>query len=104
MKKLIRDGKVAVLYSPEYGAGWYTWSSESNPECLFDSDIVELVLAGASAKAIEDAARAKWPDFYAGGVRNLTVAWVPVGTSFRVNEYDGYETIEIMGEVDWVVA
>ena len=26
MQKVIRDGKVAVLYSPGYGAGWYTWS------------------------------------------------------------------------------
>ena len=26
MNKLIRDGKVAVLISPEYGAGWSTWN------------------------------------------------------------------------------
>ena len=25
MEKVIRDGKVAVLYSPGYGAGWSTW-------------------------------------------------------------------------------
>ena len=26
MEKVIRDGKVAVLYSPGYGAGWsYSW-------------------------------------------------------------------------------
>jgi len=24
VEKLIRDGKVAVLYSPGYGAGWST--------------------------------------------------------------------------------
>ena len=24
MEKVIRDGKVAVLYSPGYGAGWTT--------------------------------------------------------------------------------
>ena len=26
MDKVIRDGKVAVLYSPGFGAGWSTWS------------------------------------------------------------------------------
>jgi hypothetical protein len=26
MNKLIRDGMVAVLYSPDYGSGWYTWN------------------------------------------------------------------------------
>ena len=25
MKKLTKDGKVAVLYSPDFGAGWYSW-------------------------------------------------------------------------------
>jgi hypothetical protein len=25
MQKLIRDDKVAVLVSPGFGAGWYTW-------------------------------------------------------------------------------
>jgi hypothetical protein len=28
MEKVIRDGKVAVLYSPGYGAGWYSWNRD----------------------------------------------------------------------------
>ena len=35
MNKLIRDGMVAVLYSPDYGSGWYTWNQD-DPEILFD--------------------------------------------------------------------
>jgi hypothetical protein len=42
MNKLIRDGLVAVLYSPGFGAGWYSWNSE-HPEILFDPALVELV-------------------------------------------------------------
>jgi len=42
MNKLVRDGKVAVLYSPDYGSGWYTWNP-NNPELLFDPAIVQLV-------------------------------------------------------------
>jgi len=28
MTKYIRDGKVAVLYSPGFGAGWSTWNDD----------------------------------------------------------------------------
>ena len=42
MKKIIRDGKVAVLYSPGFGAGWSTWNQEL-PELVFNPVIVDLV-------------------------------------------------------------
>ncbi|MBD2201667.1 hypothetical protein H6G33_09940 [Calothrix sp. FACHB-1219] len=41
MKKVIRDGKVAVLYSPEYGAGWYSWHKKE--ELLFLPELVEIL-------------------------------------------------------------
>ena len=45
MTKYIRDGEVAVLYSPGYGAGWSTWAEGSEREqLLYDPDIVQLVL------------------------------------------------------------
>jgi hypothetical protein len=44
LKKVIRDGKVAVLYSPGFGAGWYSWNS-SVPQCLFSPEIVAMVEA-----------------------------------------------------------
>jgi hypothetical protein len=28
IKKVIRDGKVAVLISDGYGAGWYSWNKK----------------------------------------------------------------------------
>lgn len=30
MDKVIKDGKVAVLYSPGFGAGWFTWNNHHN--------------------------------------------------------------------------
>ena len=42
MIKLVRDGMVAVLYSPGFGAGWYTWNQECT-ELMFDPAIVKLV-------------------------------------------------------------
>ena len=35
IEKLSQDGKVAVLYSPGFGAGWYTWNM-TVPQILFD--------------------------------------------------------------------
>lgn len=48
MEKVIRDGKVAVLYSPGYGAGWSTWCYNDDlvKTLLFHPLIVEKVESG----------------------------------------------------------
>lgn len=52
------DGKVAVLISPDYGAGWSTWVSEEDEEALlFHAQIVKEVLDGNHRKAASLAAR-----------------------------------------------
>lgn len=107
MEKVTRNGEVAVLVSPGFGAGWYTWNTE-HPECLFDPEIVEAVLAKKSADYIAALAEAKWNTggnyFYAGGAKNLVVRWLPIGTRFQVDEYDGGEWLEIEDEQVWLVA
>ena len=103
MNKFIKDGKVAVLVSPGYGAGWYSWNTEI-PECLFDPEIVQAVLAKAKEEELETLAKKKWPNGYWGGAGGLQVSWVSPGEKFRINEYDGYETlVEIYAE-DYLVA
>lgn len=104
MEKVIRDGKVAVLVSGGYGAGWYTWNTDY-PQCLFDHKLVEAVLRGCTTKQIEDLALERFgTNFYAGGARDLVVRWLPIGTRFQVEEYDGSEWLEIEDEQDWLVA
>lgn len=34
----------------------------------------------------------------------LVVVELPKGTLYRINEYDGYESIETAGDIDWKVA
>ena len=51
MDKVIRDGKVAVLYSPRFGSGWSTWSAPM--EAIFHPKIVELVLQDERDKITE---------------------------------------------------
>lgn len=102
MKKVIRDGKVAVLYSPGFGAGWYTWNTGVT-ELIFDSVIVNAVLEGNKEKAH---ARAKelCPNGYFGGVDNLKVGWVPVGMAFEITEYYGNESLNIIGKQSYLIA
>ena len=102
MEKLQENGKVAVLYSPGFGAGWYTWNQEM-PEILFDPAIVKLV-EDDKWNELETYVTLKYPRIYDGGLRDLKVMWLPVGAEFQVNEYDGSESIEVKENVRWMVA
>lgn len=102
MEKLQENGKVAVLYSPGFGAGWYTWNQEM-PEILFDPAIVKLV-EDDKWDELETYVTLKYPSIYDGGLRDLKVMWLPVGAEFQVNEYDGSESIEVKENVRWMVA
>lgn len=103
MDKVKADGKVAVLVSTGFGAGWSTWNREW-PAMLFDPVIVEMVLAGKDSYDIEAVAERRWPDAYLGGVHDLYVAWIPEGMKFRVMEYDGAESILTVEDEGWIVA
>ena len=102
MNKLIEDGKVAVLYSPGFGAGWYTWNYDT-PEILFDPAIVKLVENKKWAE-LDTYVTLKYPEIYKGGMTDLEVEWIPEGTLFKVNEYDGSESIEYKENDHWMVA
>ena len=102
MNKLVRDGMVAVLYSPDYGSGWYTWNP-NHPELLFDPAIVQLVEEDKFDE-LKTYVALKYPNIYEGGMWELKVAWIPEGAMFRINEYDGDESIELKDDADWFTA
>ena len=95
-----KDGKTAVLVSPGFGAGFSTWNS---PEMAVDFDLVEAFIK-------EDMERfnyilvEKYEDAYDGGVADLEVQWVDEGKKFRVEEYDGSESLEVFNEQVWFTA
>jgi hypothetical protein len=35
---------------------------------------------------------------------DLEVTWVPEGTEFKINEYDGAESVETKDEIGWLIA
>ena len=102
--RVVRAGFVAVLYSPGYGAGWYSWHRKE--ELLFDPNIVQMVLEDRKDD-IEDYVLAKYPnedDPYIGAADDLTIEWVPVGEKFRIDEYDGAESVVLASRENWLTA
>lgn len=99
--KIIKKGKVAVLVSKGYGAGWWTWNRDKTTP--FEPKVVKMVLSGRENEITE-----KWcqenlgVEPYCGGVDGLVVEWVPIGTRFSINEYDGNESLYLDYELDFV--
>ena len=127
MEKVIRDGKVGVLTSPGFGAGFSTWGYPT--EAIFDSTLIELVEEKYNMEFVPnekggitqlkvwddpkykeliqkmiDYCESKWEDGYSGGVQDLVVVWIPQGSKFIIEEYDGSESIQLMDETNWITA
>ena len=102
MEKVVRNGKVAVLVSPGFGAGWYTWNRE-HPECLYDADMVAWVEGGKEGP-MPDLEDKYGSGFYNGGGRDLIIYWIDQGEQFRVDEYDGSESLVFGSEEKWITA
>ena len=125
MDKVIVDGKVAVLVSGGYGGGWSTWMEEvevgdiwecvqPNLSIVFEPKVVEMVLAGekdknraerkATLDKIKEYMTETYPGYYTGGAEGLEVEWVPVGSKFYIEEYDGNESLVLESDMNWQIA
>lgn len=121
IQKVIRDGHVAILYSPGYGAGWSTWNAGKD-WMLYDPYLVDLVEklntpefldqgpAGPRAlfedivMEIESYCDNKDGEGYYGGAGDLKIKWMPVGTKFYIDEYDGSESVVTEDSLIWMTA
>ena len=94
MEKVIRNGKVAVLYSPGFGAGWHSWNERK--ELLFHPKLVEMVENNKQSEITEQWIKENLgiDNVYCGGAADLQIKWLDEGTAFIINEYDGSESIE----------
>ena len=109
MEKLIRDDRVAVLVSPGFGAGWYSW--HRNEDLLFDPFIAETliqcdeVFGETQINEITDyVTKTYGDDNYLGGLDQLAIVWLPVGTEFRIDEYDGAESLVVKEDEEWMIS
>lgn len=100
MDKVIRDGEVAVIISPGYGSGWSTWDHKRSP---FDKELVEALLSDPSKEKATALLKERHPTGYKTA-DDLVVEWVPVGTRFTIDEYDGSESLRYLSPDDGYVA
>jgi hypothetical protein len=104
--RLNKDGRTAVLYSPGYGAGWSSWNNDAWKGVLtMHREIVERVMSddrGGAAKTAERLIREATgkPCEYVCtlGADDLKVAWVDAGARFEIKEYDGSESLHVLGD------
>jgi len=127
MEKVIKDGKVGVLVSPGFGAGFSSWGAPI--EAIFNPTLIELVeekhnmefvpneKGGITQLRVWDDPKYKeliqkmidfvektWEDVYSGGVPDLQVVWITEGSKFIIEEYDGSESLQLMDETNWITA
>jgi len=96
------QGRVAVLISPGFGAGWSSWGDlEQREAMLFDSRLVDFVLVQGS-EGLGDYAESLGYTGYMGGASDVEVIWVDAGTRFLIDEYDGSESIRTFDDLSYV--
>jgi hypothetical protein len=94
--KLIKDGKVAVIVSPGFGAGWSTWCSGRYPDADTNAELAQCILDGGDRHEV---ARRLFPHAFNGGLDSCVVEWVSQGEMYRIDEYDGSESL-VVGHFD----
>ena len=82
---------IGIIVSPGYGAGWSTYGK---PEMALDQELADAIDRSASYDEILHIAEKNWPGEYYGGLADcIEVEYVEEGTPFRIDEYDGNETL-----------
>lgn len=99
---------IEVLVSSGFGAGWSTWNAT---ERAYDKRVVDLFKKyGPNITAEQEKTIAKtigamgYDTPYMGGWKNIHIEVVPRGALYwRINEYDGAESLEIFDSHDWTM-
>jgi hypothetical protein len=104
LSRIVRDGMVAVIHSNEYGSGWYSYHDIEH--LLFDPQIVQMIESGESSGTIYAYCAKEYNGFYKMYRHpvGLMITWVPVGTVFRISEYDGLEHVAYQSADQYVIA
>lgn len=104
------EGKLAVLVSRGPGSGWSTWNTYGI-DLAIDKRIVKVFFEYKTfnrkpvLKTLYDWLNSiGYKDICMGGWNDIEIVWVDKGTTFRINEHDGAETIEKFDEQDWCTA
>lgn len=108
-KKTFRtvNGKacLAVICSEGYGAGFSTWYPKLGDLLVYGDDVlISLIEEGSQStyREIKNHLQNHYlPGWIDDSLKQLTIEWVPVGTRFQIDEYDGYESVRILEDIEW---
>jgi len=100
MEKVIRDGKVAIIFSYGFNTGWYSWNAE-HEELIFSPKIVKMIEEERQSEIDNEWIEKELgiPDVYCGGAENLQILWLEKGTAFIIEEYDGAESVKTLEDL-----
>lgn len=93
---------MKILVSPGFGSGWSTWAGNAAFAALTWQPLIEFIESGGDRQelnedhpAIAGLLELHPHEVYVGGnVFGLRVVDIPAGTRFRINDYDGSESID----------
>jgi hypothetical protein len=92
---------IKVIYSPGFGAG--VWGLEDKYRT--DAEAVALVEQGRESEAMQRlASLLPDPSVLYIGSQQLAIAEVPVGSYWRIHEYDGFEIVDEFIPDEWQLA
>lgn len=98
MEKVIRDGKVAVAVAKGYGCGWSTSNDVSPMDARYNLLFLERRFEEIQRLCEEEGLNP------ADGIYQVKIKWVPVGSRFIIQEYDGSEEIAFFEDFKWLEA
>lgn len=98
--KCTRNGHICVIYSPGYGAGWYTWHRIE--ELLYDPEVVKMIEDNTPGEKIEEYCRNTYGDECYLAAGDLAIAYVNPHDRFYIDEYDGAESVVLESEFPWI--
>ena len=121
-KLVTSNGNTAVAYSPGYGGGWST--DTNNKQMIFDSRLIQLILSDYFKSEFNEKSELKilpkdkqyyiqfmksvFPDIgYTPDIDSfcqLVVDFIPQNTQFKIQQYDGNESIKIFDPNDYFTA
>lgn len=101
MQKVVRDGKVAVVY----GYNWFT--SHGYEELVYHPEIVDLIEQNKMSKITEDLVaeilnmdKEDCPSIV--GAIDLAIDWIDEGTTFTIQSREGEEFVIPYNEFRWL--
>ena len=93
------NGDVAIIYSGDYGLGWYSYHNST--ALTMDAVLVNYLLHKQYSKAL-DYIYNEYPGVFPldeEDLKILRIEWVSPNCVFRVYNYDGKESIEYVQDL-----